>query len=60
MGAQERCRICRLLEKMDRQEQFCNRVGLINTSTFHNRPAKEQPGDAESYIAISDVIRTSK
>lgn len=41
MNVQERIRVCRLLEKMELQEECCIRLKLENHTTFHGKNVKE-------------------
>ena len=35
MGIEQRVLTCRLLEKMNHQKRYSNKLGLENVSTFH-------------------------
>ena len=36
----QRIRLCRLIEKMEKQEAFCRRLGLVNVSRLHGKCSK--------------------
>lgn len=42
MEAVQRIRLCRLIEKMEKQEAFCKRLGLINVSRLHGKCIKKE------------------
>jgi hypothetical protein len=41
MSVAERIRICRLLELMDGQKEFCKEVGMKDSSKFVSNKAKQ-------------------
>lgn len=41
---QERILTCRVIEKMERQEEFSKKLGLVNQSKY-NRNKKEEKGE---------------
>ena len=47
MTLERRLMLCRLIEHMESDKEFADRLGLINTSTFHGRPVNdaENPRD---------------
>lgn len=40
MSAQERIRLCRIINQMENKKAFCKRLGLENQSTFHGNPVR--------------------
>ncbi|MCF2679323.1 hypothetical protein JQM69_01140 [Faecalicatena contorta] len=45
MDVEQRMRICRLIEKMNRQETYSIRLGLENVSRFREKKVKEKKGE---------------
>lgn len=35
MSIEERIRRCRIIEKMQKHESYCKKIGLVNISRFH-------------------------
>jgi len=35
MNLEKRIKLCRLIEKMDKKEEYSNKLGIQNVSTFH-------------------------
>lgn len=35
MNPEKRIKLCRLIEKLDTKEEYSNRLGIQNVSTFH-------------------------
>lgn len=42
MRLAERIRLCRLLDKMEGQKEYSQKLGLENASTFHKKQIKEK------------------
>lgn len=43
MTASRRVRICRLIEKMNRQRNYCSKLGIKNTSIYRGEAAGKYP-----------------
>ena len=41
MTLEGRLMLCRLIEHMEQDKEFADRLGLVNTSTFKGKPIKE-------------------
>lgn len=42
MSTRERIRLCILIEKMDEQKSYSEKLGLENKSTFHGKTIKKE------------------
>ena len=47
MSIEKRIRLCRLLDKMEIEKSYSQKLGLENTSTFHNRQIKQDINNIE-------------
>ncbi len=47
MSVQERVRMCRLIDQMERQKEYSKRLGLENRSTFHGTRIYDTSGNTE-------------
>lgn len=47
MGIEQRILTCRLLEKMNNQKRYSNKLGLENVSTFHGI---QMNSDSKGYV----------
>jgi len=52
MGVKDRYRISNLLYKMDQQKEYCDQIGLYNTSKYNGKQLNQVKNLNENSITI--------